>query len=343
MVHRHRHAFTLVELLVVIGIIALLVGILLPALAKARESANTIKCASNLRSIGQGFAIFLAENKQTYPAAYRYLGPGFSETELLAEPTDPAFGYLHWSHYLLGDGEKGKLNPDVFKCPSLDRGGLPPSNPSEQDRDPGQDNDPNTGPGIVDRQVGRLAYTVNEAIVPRNKFHRGVRDASPVNTVSRLVRAGSISKSSQTILATEFWPDWRIVSDFNDDPGQARVVKSHRPVHGFLLRPAVSLNLNAAQRDPLGRTGPGFASLERVTSVKPWVVAGEGQSSRLEWVGRNHGKKRNNQNTPPSGGPKTNFLYVDGHVETKSIEETLQPVFEWGEKIFWAPELTILE
>jgi type II secretory pathway pseudopilin PulG len=57
----------LVELLVVIGIIALLISILLPALGKARQSAQTISCAANLHTIGQMCAIYQANNRGYLP------------------------------------------------------------------------------------------------------------------------------------------------------------------------------------------------------------------------------------------------------------------------------------
>jgi prepilin-type N-terminal cleavage/methylation domain-containing protein/prepilin-type processing-associated H-X9-DG protein len=65
--HRRQAGFTLVELLVVIGIIAILISLLLPSLARARKAAQTVACAANLRSILQATHIFASQNNGLLP------------------------------------------------------------------------------------------------------------------------------------------------------------------------------------------------------------------------------------------------------------------------------------
>jgi len=66
---RKRAAFTLVELLVVIGIIAIMIGILLPTLSRVRRQANTLQCASNMRQVATALMMYIQENKGRHPPA----------------------------------------------------------------------------------------------------------------------------------------------------------------------------------------------------------------------------------------------------------------------------------
>jgi prepilin-type N-terminal cleavage/methylation domain-containing protein/prepilin-type processing-associated H-X9-DG protein len=71
-----KGGFTLVELLVVIGIISTLIAMLLPALNKARQAARQVQCASNLRQVGQAVQMYLNENHGVYfSSLYSYTPP----------------------------------------------------------------------------------------------------------------------------------------------------------------------------------------------------------------------------------------------------------------------------
>jgi prepilin-type N-terminal cleavage/methylation domain-containing protein/prepilin-type processing-associated H-X9-DG protein len=100
-----RRGFTLIELLVVIGIIAVLISMLLPALNRARASAQSVTCMSNLRQMGLACSNYAAEGRGYLPA-YRF-------------PSGPAWApYPFYFQYIPGVYLKGV--PGVMICPSDD-------------------------------------------------------------------------------------------------------------------------------------------------------------------------------------------------------------------------------
>jgi prepilin-type processing-associated H-X9-DG protein len=325
---RRIAAFTLVELLVVIGIIALLISILLPALTKARESANTIKCGANLHAIGQGLAIYAAGNKGKLPFTYYNKNQSYQMGD--GKDNTDATGYVHISYILYGDGStggsglaqpaSGVSSAAAFQCPTKNEGGLPPTNPKAGDGMTGFTPD---NPSVTDDQARRDAYTFNEAVLGRNKTYVGFSGATryyhPVN-------AGAIKNSARTVMATEWADDAGLVSDLGRNDPNAIVVKSHRPVHGFYSDSGPAAYLWPPGGGGFGRN-VGVYRPATVSDLASDPQAGDQLKLSLNSVGRVHG-----------GGPKlrrkTNFLYCDGHVETKHIEDTLQPVFEWGELMY---------
>ncbi|QOV89599.1 type II secretion system protein [Humisphaera borealis] len=124
--YRRCNAFTLVELLVVIGIIALLISILLPSLAKARNQANAVKCISNLRQLGMAFTMYANENRQRLPFSSSGGNP-YNEDWIWWQETAVASISATIPGRPVPDPKQssiaryvGGFNPEFFRCPGDD-------------------------------------------------------------------------------------------------------------------------------------------------------------------------------------------------------------------------------
>jgi prepilin-type N-terminal cleavage/methylation domain-containing protein len=121
-----RAAFTLVELLVVIAIIAILASMLLPALAQGRQKGKMTQCLNNLRQIGMGIAMYVHDNRDTFPLDRAY------DTNGVGLPTFVALGGRDPRPDVAEDLPAAVFRPlysylkpsDLFRCPDDHGAGL---------------------------------------------------------------------------------------------------------------------------------------------------------------------------------------------------------------------------
>jgi prepilin-type N-terminal cleavage/methylation domain-containing protein len=129
-----RNGFTLVELLVVIGIIAVLIGILLPALSKAREQANTVACAATERQFYTLWQMYATQNKgHVLPARYKYNNVALNKNATYGFYDSAFLGSVlkrDGSAFTFGSGtaraaDTAAIIKQVLQCPAANHSGDP--------------------------------------------------------------------------------------------------------------------------------------------------------------------------------------------------------------------------
>lgn len=316
----HRIGFTLIELLVVIAIIALLVAILLPSLNGARKQGMAVKCGTNLHHVSQAMTMYLGENSGVFPLSYIYTEDGSGNWQPDTQPVDHPYGYLHWSYYLYNNG---KVDSKAFQCPDFTNGGAPRTNPGRAGWEEGQvDQNGSAAPNeLEDRQAERMAYTGNAAVFPRNKFTQLLSGGQRVN---RFVTEKEVAPN--VILASEFNRNWKAIGIAD---GSGVLSKSHRPVNPFQHVGSGS-NEYAAPVNTPGFTygnGPYYGVLSKSQVESAVDLIDNPGLSEMNAIGRHH------PGDDGYTGGSANFLYVDGHVEKKTVLQSLINR-EWGTRYY---------
>jgi len=209
-----RAGFTLVELLVVIGIIAVLIGVLLPALSAARRQANNVKCMAALKEIGNSFQLYSMEYKGWWPSARDRHDPVGGATNW-HEWTDLVAKYMNgtknWTNYY--DVASVRRKSVIWGCPEWTKSQDFNSNLPASDAEniytgygmqyyPSYFEDGNVGDGLVNTSTGsptRIGYRKASVWQRKGASERGVIADSQWD----IIQVANAKFDSTT---TAYWP-----------------------------------------------------------------------------------------------------------------------------------------
>ncbi len=292
---KHLKAFTLIELLVVIAIIAILAAILFPVFGRARENSRRSACQSNLKQIGLGFMQYVQDYDEKLPQAYWYKNDSAG-----------AGGYVHVS---------AMVNPylkstQIWVCPSDANGGVVPTNPANTDLSLG-----NVTVDNMDKQVPRLSYIANSAVIPRKRM-----TTDTPNTVS----SAAIDETATTIMLAEMTNSADCISGTSAASGTA--LKSHR-------------SANAVTEDAAGATAYKGEHINNVPAVPAQVYAIPASVADSKIDGCAAAPNVNDPHITYVGGKDhfegSNYMFADGHVKWYRMASTLnQNAWLWGKKMY---------
>jgi prepilin-type N-terminal cleavage/methylation domain-containing protein/prepilin-type processing-associated H-X9-DG protein len=279
-----RPAFTLVELLVVIGIIALLVGILLPTLNGARRAASVVQCSSNMKQVAMAMLMYIQDNKgrmppTTYPSGTAVWPGGF-----------------WWPNELVRQNYVKTKNISVYKAPGATVKAFNRNNPFRCPE--GLDEDSGITGGISDADV-YPTHPANNAFVI---FNDGAGQAEGFAVPSWY------QLNSRTTADTNRYPI-----------GDASGTKRFTPFVSFLSGGQPPDLANRYFQRTLSQVRRSAELLMIVEAANNnWYDQTESTGyakNFLRRLGARHGKRTpNSPKQWPGGNAKTNMAFFDGHV-----------------------------